>query len=306
METWVVIVQEDEEQERLDKFIANKYEEFSRNQIKKMLDEEQILVNKKIEKASYKVKWGDILSIKVKDPELPDIVAEAIPLDVYYEDRDVIVVNKPSGMVVHPANGHYTGTLVNALMHHCQDLSGINGVARPGIVHRIDKDTSGLLIMAKNDQAHLFLAEQFKEKSTVREYFAICYGNIQVESGKIDAPIGRDPKDRLKMGIVPGGRHAVTHFEVLERFGDFTFIKCILETGRTHQIRVHMSYIGYPLAGDERYGPKKVIGEHGQFLHAKKLGFIHPKTLHYMEFEAPLPDYFEKFLRKLRVKVTNQ
>lgn len=303
METLVYIVQEEDQGERLDRLIASRYRDYSRNQIKKMMEEDLILVNKQIEKPSYSVKWGDYITIFIKDPELPDIEPEEIPLDVYYEDEDVIVVNKPSGMVVHPANGHYSGTLVNAAMHHCDDLSGINGVLRPGIVHRIDKDTSGLLIMAKNDLAHTSLAEQFKEKSTVREYLAICYGNIKQDKGTIDAPIGRDPHERKRMAVVQGGRSAVTHFEVIERLGDFTLIKCILETGRTHQIRVHMSYIGYPLVGDDRYGPKKVIGKYGQFLHAAKLGFVHPRSGEYKEFEAPLPDYFQKYLNQLRIKV---
>jgi 23S rRNA pseudouridine1911/1915/1917 synthase len=300
MEKLVYIVQESDQGERLDKLVAKLYDEYTRNQVKKMLEEELILVNKNLEKASYPVKPGDCITVIVKEPEALDVLPEAIPLDIYYEDEDVILVNKPAGMVVHPASGHYTGTLVNAILYHCDDLSGINGVLRPGIVHRIDKDTSGLLIMAKNDQAHLSLAEQFKEKSTVREYLAICYGNIKQDEGTIDAPINRDPNERKRMAVVPGGRHAVTHFKVLERLGDFTFIQCILETGRTHQIRVHMSSIGFPLVGDEKYGPKKVIGNHGQFLHAAKLGFVHPRTNEYMEFEAPIPDYFENYLIQLR------
>ncbi|MDF2698552.1 MAG: pseudouridine synthase [Haloplasmataceae bacterium] len=302
METLIYIVQEEETSERLDKLVSTKFSDFSRNQIKKMMDEDLVFVNKKLEKASYKVKWGDVISVMVKDPEVAEIIPEDIPLDIYYEDEDVIVINKPSGMVVHPANGHYTGTLVNAVLAHSDDLSGINGVCRPGVVHRIDKDTSGLIIMAKNDQAHNSLAEQFKEKTTVREYFALCHGCINHLKGTVDAPIGRDPNERKKMAVVAGGRHAVTHFEVLEHLGEFTYVKCKLETGRTHQIRVHMSYIGFPLVGDDRYGPKKVIGDQGQFLHAAKLGFVHPKTNEYLEFTSPLPEYFEKFLNNLRKK----
>ncbi len=300
MDTLTYIVQEDDVATRLDKLIADRYNELSRNQIKKMLEDNLITVNKKIEKPSYKVNWGDIISIKLKEPEVPDIVPENIPLDIYYEDEDVLVINKPSGMVVHPANGHYSGTLVNAVLYHCDDLSGINGVSRPGVVHRIDKDTSGLLVMAKNDFAHQALAQQFKDKTAKRMYYALCYGNIQHHKGKIDAPIGRDKTDRKKMAVVPGGRNAVTHFEVLEHLGPYTFISCRLETGRTHQIRVHLSYIGFPLVGDEKYGPHKVIGKHGQFLHAATLGFLHPKTKELLEFECPLPAYFTEFLDKLR------
>lgn len=303
MEILQYIVQEEDAGERLDKIISEKFEEFSRSQIKKMIEAEAIFVNKQIEKPSYQVKWGDFITIHVEDPIPLAVLPEAIPLDIYYEDQDVIVVNKPKGMVVHPANGHYTGTLVNAILAHCTDLSGINGVIRPGIVHRIDKDTSGLLVIAKNDQAHISLAQQFKEKSTLREYYALCHGHIKVDQGTIDAPINRDTKDRQKMAVVAGGRNAITHFEVIERLGNFTFIRCRLETGRTHQIRVHMSYIGYPLVGDEKYGPKKVVGDRGQFLHAAKLGFQHPRTGEFLEFSAPLPEYFEKFLNDLRRKM---
>lgn len=302
METLIYIVQEQDENTRLDKLLAISFSDFSRNQIKKMLDDDLITVNKKIEKASYKVKWGDIISISVKDPEVTEIIPEEIPLDIYYEDEDVLVINKPSNMVVHPANGHITGTLVNAALYHCDDLSGINGICRPGVVHRIDKDTSGLLVMAKNDQSHNYLAQQFKDKTTVREYIALCHGVIQHNKGTIDAPIGRDKNERKKMAVVSGGRNAITHFNVIERLGNFTYIRCKLETGRTHQIRVHLSYIGFPLVGDEKYGPKKVIGKHGQFLHAAKLGFEHPRSHRYLEFESPLPNYFSQFLEKLRLK----
>ncbi len=300
METLIYIVQEEDMSERLDKLIPNKFKDFSRNQIQRMIDGELVLVNKKLEKSSYKVNWGDIISIHIKDPEVSEVTPEEIPLDIYYEDKDVIVINKPSGMVVHPANGHLSGTLVNAALFHCDDLSGINGICRPGVVHRIDKDTSGLIVMAKNDLAHQFLAQQFKDKTTTRKYYAICHGSIAHNKGTIEAPIGRDKFDRKKMAVVPGGRNAITHFEVLERLGPYTYICCKLETGRTHQIRVHMSYIGYPLVGDDRYGPRKVIGSHGQFLHAAILGFVHPTTLEYLEFESPLPNYFTEFLNKCR------
>ncbi|HEY8364692.1 MAG TPA: RluA family pseudouridine synthase [Haloplasmataceae bacterium] len=300
METLVYIVQENDKNERLDKLIVSRFPDFSRNQVQKMIEEDLVTVNKKIEKASYKVSTKDIITIIVKDPEILEVKPEDIPLDIYYEDQDVIVINKPQGMVVHPANGHFTGTLVNAVLHHCKDLSGINGVCRPGVVHRIDKDTSGLLVMAKNDHAHQILAQQFKEKSVKRIYYAICHGTIEHNQGTIDAPIGRDKIDRKKMAVVPGGRSAITHFEVLERLGPYTYISCQLETGRTHQIRVHMSYIGYPLVGDDKYGPHKVIGKHGQFLHAAVLGFNHPQTNQYLEFSSPLPDYFTEFLTKCR------
>jgi len=300
METMIYIVQETEIDERLDKLISTKFKDFSRSKIKKMLEEELINVNKKLEKPSYKVSWGDIISIQIKDPEISVIIPEDIPLDVYYEDEDFIVVNKPSGMVVHPANGHLTGTLVNAALYHCDDLSGINGICRPGVVHRIDKDTSGLIVMAKNDQAHNYLAQQFKDKTTKRIYYALCHGVIEHNKGTVDAPIGRDKFDRKRMAVMAGGRNAVTHFEVIERIGPYSFIKCKLETGRTHQIRVHLSYIGYPLVGDEKYGPRKVIGNQGQFLHAAVLGFMHPKTHELLEFESPLPTYFTTMLNKIR------
>lgn len=231
---------------------------------------------------------------------MPDIEPEDLHLDIYYEDADVLVVNKPKGMVVHPSNGHFTGTLVNGLMYHCKDLSGINGVLRPGIVHRIDKDTSGLLMVAKNDYAHEKLAAQLGEKTVTRKYFALVHGNIPHEAGTIDAPIGRDPADRQRMAVVDNGKDAVTHFRVLERFDRFTFIECRLETGRTHQIRVHMKYIGHPLAGDPKYGPKKTIDFGGQALHAGVLGFRHPRTGETLTFEAPLPDDFAHLLNTLR------
>lgn len=267
-----------------------------------LVSEGLVSVNGKTVSKSCKVKKGDTVLITVSDPKEYDIVPENIPLDIAYEDEDLLVVNKPKGMVVHPAAGNYSGTLVNALMFHCgSSLSGINGVMRPGIVHRIDKNTSGLLMVAKNDLAHTGLAAQIKAHSFMREYEAVVYGNIKDDEGTVNAPIGRHPIKRKQMAVVNGGRDAVTHYKVIERFDGFTHIGVRLETGRTHQIRVHMAYIGHPVAGDEVYGPKKVITElGGQCLHAKKIGFIHPRTGEYMEFDSPLPDYFKKFLQRLK------
>ena len=241
----------------------------------------------------------------VEEPELEelDVVAEELDLDIVYEDKDVLVVNKARGMVVHPAPGHPSGTVVNGLMHHCTDLSGINGVVRPGIVHRIDKDTSGLLMVAKNDKAHVSLVDQLVNRSVTRVYTALVHGHIPHDNGTIDAPIGRDQRERQNMAIVDKGRHAVTHFKVIERFGDYTLVECRLETGRTHQIRVHMKYIGYPLVGDPKYGPKKTLEFNGQVLHAGTLGFDHPVTGEYLEFNSPLPEDFIELVDKVRKSV---
>jgi 23S rRNA pseudouridine1911/1915/1917 synthase len=293
-------VQADDQGLRIDKIIANINEEWSRTQVQQWIKEGHVLVNNKNVKTNYKCHAGDELTIDIPEPEILDVLPEKMDLDIYYEDRDVLVVNKPKGMVVHPAPGHLSGTLVNGLMYHCKDLSGINGVLRPGIVHRIDKDTSGLLMVAKNDFAHESLVNQLVNKTVLRKYKAIVHGNIPHDYGTIDAPIGRDPKDRQSMTVVDNGKHAVTHFQVLERFGDFTFIECQLETGRTHQIRVHMKYIGYPLAGDPKYGPKKTLDIKGQALHAGVLGFHHPRTGEFLQFEAPLPPEFEAILAALR------
>lgn len=286
--------------ERIDKALSQMEESWSRSQIGNWLDEERILVNGAAVKAKYKVKQGDVIEVTVPEVEDLEIVPEDLNLEIVYEDADVLVVNKPRGMVVHPAPGHTSGTLVNGLMHHCKDLSGINGVARPGIVHRIDKDTSGLLMVAKNDVAHESLVNQLVEKSVTRKYTALVHGHIAHEKGTIDAPIGRDQKDRQKQAVVDKGKHAVTHFQVIERFGEFTLVECRLETGRTHQIRVHMNYIGFPLAGDPKYGPRKTIDFGGQVLHAGVLGFIHPVTKEYLEFESPLPEDFKQLLEELR------
>lgn len=283
---------------RLDKVCSELFSDYSRSQIKQLLDGGNITVNGKNEKAKYKVKTGDVIRLEEPETKTLELRPENIPLDIVYEDDDVIVVNKPQGMVVHPAPGHDEHTLVNALLYHCP-LSTINGTFRPGIVHRIDKDTSGLLMVAKNDKAHRSLAKQLKDKKNIREYVALVHGRISEDEGTINAPIGRSLKDRKKQAVIKDGRNAVTHFEVLKRYRDYTLVKCILETGRTHQIRVHMKYIGHPLVGDPLYGPKKTIKGNGQFLHAGKLGFVHPTTGKLLVFEAPLPEIFQECLERL-------
>jgi 23S rRNA pseudouridine1911/1915/1917 synthase len=300
MEKMEHTILEEEKGERIDKIISSLGEEWSRTQAQQWIKDGNVLVNGQAVKTNYKCSLHDQIEITIPDPENLDVVPEEMDLDIYFEDKDVIVVNKPRGMVVHPAPGHMTGTLVNGLMAHCKDLSGINGVLRPGIVHRIDKDTSGLLMVAKNDMAHESLVNQLVDKTVTRKYKAIVHGVIPHDHGTIDAPLGRDPKDRQSMTVVDNGKHAVTHFHVLERFSNFTFIECQLETGRTHQIRVHMKYIGFPLAGDPKYGPKKTLDIDGQALHAGILGFTHPRTKEYLEFEAPLPEDIERPLSQLR------
>ena len=292
------------DQVRLDQFLSTLEEpEISRSYASKLIKDDRIQLNGKSCKASSKVKEGDELLIDMPEPVSLDVVAEDIPLDIVYEDEDFLIVNKPKGMVVHPAAGHYQGTLVNAVMNHCgQELSTINGVMRPGIVHRIDKNTTGLLVVCKNDKAHKSLAEQLKEHSITRKYVAIVCGNIKEDSGTVDAPLGRSKKDRKKQAIdMVDGRDAVTHFRVLERFGDYTLVECILETGRTHQIRVHMASIGHPVLGDDVYGPKKCpFTLEGQCLHAKVLGFIHPSTGEYVEFDSEYPEYLNQLMDRLR------
>ncbi|QTD42388.1 RluA family pseudouridine synthase [Sporosarcina sp. Te-1] len=285
---------------RIDKALSLYNPDWSRTQIQQWVKDGAVLVNDMTVKPNMKVKQGDVVTVTEPEPEELDVVAEDLDLDIVYGDSDVLVVNKPRGMVVHPAPGHLSGTLVNGLMYHCKDLSGINGVLRPGIVHRIDKDTTGLLMVAKNDKAHVSLVNQLVEKTVTRVYTALVHGHIPHDNGTIDAPIGRDPRDRQSMTVVDHGKHAVTHFKVLERFGDFTLVECRLETGRTHQIRVHMKYIGYPLAGDPKYGPKKTIDFGGQVLHAGVIGFDHPSTGEYIEFSRPLPDDFQQLLDKMR------
>ncbi|EMI11774.1 RluA family pseudouridine synthase [Anoxybacillus gonensis] len=300
MEQIQLTIEEQHDGERIDKIIAGLNEQWSRSQVQQWLKEGHVLVNGKAVKPNYKCHVDDEVVISIPNPEPLDVEPESIPLDIYYEDGDVLVVNKPRGMVVHPAPGHMRGTLVNALLAHCQDLSGINGVLRPGIVHRIDKDTSGLLMVAKNDLAHESLVNQLVNKTVTRKYHAIVHGVIPHDYGTIDAPIGRDPRDRQSMAVVENGKEAVTHFRVLERFEHYTYVECQLETGRTHQIRVHMKYIGYPLAGDPKYGPRKTLPIDGQALHAGVLGFHHPRTGEYLQFEAPLPHEFERLLDMLR------
>lgn len=295
------LIYDDGESRRLDVYVAENTD-ITRSYAVTLIADNNVKVNGKTVSKNTKLKNGDTIEITIPEPKEYSAIPENIPLDVVYEDADLLVVNKPKDMVVHPAAGNLQGTLVNALLYHCGDsLSGINGVMRPGILHRIDKNTSGLLIVAKNDNAHLFLAEQIKEHSFTREYEAVVYGNLKDDSGTIDAPIARHPQKRKQMAIVSGGRNAVTHYTVIERFGDFTHVRLKLETGRTHQIRVHMASIGHAVAGDEVYGPKKVITKlGGQCLHAKKIGFIHPTTHKYMEFESDLPEYFKDFLNDCR------
>ena len=292
-----------EELLRIDRFLGSRLEQVSRSYLQKLVKEGAVLVNGKPVKSSYKVENGDWIRLEIPDAVEPEIEAEEMDLDILYEDSDIILINKPKGMVVHPAAGHYSGTLVNGLMAHCKDeLSGINGVMRPGIVHRIDMDTTGVLIVCKNDKAHNAIAEQLKVHSITRKYYAIVHGVLKENTGTENAPIGRHPVDRKKMSInEKNGKEAVTHYRVLRRFRRFTFVECQLETGRTHQIRVHMASIGHPLLGDQVYGPAKVpfSGLQGQTLHAGVLGIIHPSTGEYMEFTAPLPDYFEAVLKKL-------
>ena len=292
----------EDEGSRLDSFLAS-VTDYSRNSIQLYMDSGLVTVNGKKGAKNYRLKAGDMIVLSVPEPEFADIVPEDIPLDIVYEDRDVLVVNKPKGMVVHPANGNYTGTLVNALMYHCKDsLSGINGEIRPGIVHRIDKDTSGLLVIAKNDMAHEHRSRQLKAHSMLRVYSAIVYGNVR-EDGTVDAPIGRHPTDRKKFTVTErNSKNAVTHYKITEKLNGFTLIECRLETGRTHQIRVHMAHIGHPLRGDPVYGPKKVITElHGQALHAGTLGFIHPRSGEFISFTSRPPIEFESFLNKHRI-----
>ncbi|MGT2716755.1 RluA family pseudouridine synthase [Streptococcus respiraculi] len=284
---------------RLDKALAD-FTPLSRSVANEQIKAGLVLVNGQAKKAKYTVQHGDCIQYEIPEVEEVDYVAEDIPLEIVYEDMDVAVVNKPQDMVVHPSAGHTSGTLVNALLYHVKDLSGINGVMRPGIVHRIDKDTSGLLMIAKHDEAHQKLAEELKAKKSLRKYIAIVHGNLPNDRGVIEAPIGRSDKDRKKQAVTAKGKEALTRFQVLERFGDYTLVELTLETGRTHQIRVHMAYIGHPVAGDEVYGPRKTLKGHGQFLHAKTLGFTHPRTGEVVTFTAEAPAIFRETLDKLR------
>ena len=297
------LVPEEFQGERIDKYLSEACCGLTRSYLQKLLKSQLVEVDGKAVKNSYRVSAGETVELEVPEAVEPEIEAEPIPLDILYEDKDIILINKPKGMVVHPAAGHYSQTLVNGLMYHCRgELSGINGVMRPGIVHRIDMDTTGVLIVCKNDFAHNSIAEQLKVHSITRKYYGIVHGVIGEDEGTVDAPIGRHPVDRKKMSInYKNGKHAVTHYRVLERFKQFTYVECQLETGRTHQIRVHMASLNHPLLGDSVYGPSKCPFKlQGQTLHAGVLGIIHPRTGEYMEFSAPLPEYFENLLEKLR------
>ena len=288
---------------RIDKYLAELDSELTRSAVQKLIDDEMVTVNGKVPQKNMKLREGDRIILTVPEPVPPEALPENIPLDIVYEDDDLLVVNKPRGMVVHPATGNYTGTLVNALMYHCGDrLSGINGVIRPGIVHRIDKDTSGLLIVAKNDFAHNILAEQIKEHSFTRKYQAVVVGNLKDDTGTVNAPVGRHQTDRKKMAVtLKNSRNAVTHYKVIARYNGYTHVELTLETGRTHQIRVHMAYIGHPVAGDSVYGGKKYLAKlNGQCLHAYYISFTHPRTNEILSFSAPLPDYFTDFLESIR------
>lgn len=303
MQTITITITEDMAEERIDKCIHEVIDNFSRSFIQKLIKESNVLVNQKTIKPNYVAKTDDIVVMQIPDAIEPDILPEDIPLDILYEDEDILIVNKPKDMVVHPAAGHNSGTLVNAIMFHCKDnLSGINGVLRPGIVHRIDKDTTGSLIICKNDFSHNAIAEQLKVHSITRKYRAIVHGRIKDDEGTIDAPIGRHPNDRKKMAVnYKNGKNAITHYKVLERFDKYTYVECQLETGRTHQIRVHMTSIGHPLLGDSVYSnTKSPFHLSGQTLHAMIIGFIHPRTEEYVEFEAPLPEYFQQLLAKMK------
>ena len=293
-----IVVSDEDDLVRIDKYLTDSGFELTRSRIQGLISDGNITVNDKVVKANYKVRENDLIKIQIPDAVPVNIPAENIPLNIVYEDDDLLIVNKPKGMVVHPAPGHYTGTLVNALMYHCKDkLSGINGELRPGIVHRIDMDTTGLLVICKNDKAHNFIAEQLKEHSITRKYQAIVYNAFKDEEGTVEGNIGRHPNDRKKMTITPNGKEAVTHYKVLKNLGKYTLIECQLETGRTHQIRVHMTSINHPLLGDEVYGPKTCpYNLQGQVLHAKTLGFIHPTTKEYIEFDSDLPEYFQKLI----------
>ena len=299
MEQFAYQIGPEEDDERLDKWMSSAIADLSRSYIQKCIKDNQVLINGKPQKASYRLKVDDEIVFHIPKAVEPAIEAENIPLSILYEDPDLLIVDKPKGMVVHPAPGHYSGTLVNAVMYHCRDnLSGINGVLRPGIVHRIDRDTTGSLIICKNDHAHNSIAKQLKEHTITRKYRAIVHGVIDAEEGTVNAPIGRDPKDRKKMAInEQNGKPAITHYKVLRRFQEYTYIECQLETGRTHQIRVHMSSIGHPLLGDEVYSQRKSPYHLcGQTLHAMVIGFIHPSSGEYLEITAPLPDYFDHLL----------
>lgn len=285
---------------RVDKYLTTELDTMSRSKVQNLIADGYVIVNGETIKANYKLEAGDKVEVFVPEPEAVDVEAEDIPLDIIYEDKDIVLINKAQGMVVHPGAGNPNGTLVNALLFHIKDLSGINGEIRPGIVHRLDKDTSGILIVAKNDEAHVNLSEQLQNRTVKRKYWALVHGVLPHEHGTINAPIGRDPKDRQKFTVIKGGKEAISHFRVLERIQKFSLMEVSLETGRTHQIRVHLNYIDHPVAGDKIYGPKKSLEGNGQFLHARMLEFTHPRTGETMSFEAELPALFEETLDRLR------
>ncbi|MUV06422.1 RluA family pseudouridine synthase [Planococcaceae bacterium Storch 2/2-2] len=297
-------ITEEQQGVRIDKCLPEQFPQWSRTQIQDWIKEQFILVNEQPVKVKYKVQAGDVVTIDEPEPVELDVVPENLHLNIVYEDADVLVVEKPKGMVVHPSAGHPSGTLVNGLMYQVNDLSGINGVLRPGIVHRIDKDTTGLLIVAKHDESHVDLVNQLVARSVKRQYVALVHGHIPHKKGEIDAPIGRDPRERQNMAVVDDGKEAFTTFTVLEQFGEYTLVQCELDTGRTHQIRVHMQYIGHPIVGDPKYGPKKTLDIGGQALHAQTVGFVHPMTKEYMEFTSPLPEPFEALVESLREKMS--
>ncbi|MDI3312567.1 MAG: RluA family pseudouridine synthase [Thermoanaerobacterium sp.] len=297
-----IIAEKDDVDKRIDSFLASEVD-YTRSYLKKLILDGLVKVNDKSVKPNYKIKEGDVIDVTIPEAEEIDLKPENIPLDIIYEDDDIIVVNKPQGMVVHPAPGNLSGTLVNALLYHCTNLSGINGELRPGIVHRLDKDTSGVMVVAKNDKAHLELSNQIKNRTILKKYLAIVEGVIKCDEGSIEAPIGRDHIERKKMAVVKDGRYALTLYRVLERYKNNSLVEAVIKTGRTHQIRVHMSYIGHPIVGDEVYGYKKQrFNLSGQALHSKLLGLVHPSKKTYMEFEAPVPEYFEKLIRILKEK----
>ena len=298
------LIVKENNQKRLDSYVTDKLSKVSRTTAQRLIEEEKILVNGKKQKASYKPEEGDVISIEIPEAKDVELKAQDIPVPVVYEDNDIIVVNKPKGMVVHPANGNPDGTLVNAILAMCKDsLSGIGGEIRPGIVHRLDKDTSGLLIVAKNDEAHMNMSKQIQERKVTKKYIALVRGVVAEDEATIDLPIARSTKDRKKMAVDPKGKNAVTHFKVLKRYDNYTLLELKIDTGRTHQIRVHMAYLGHALAGDSVYGPKKVITKlSGQCLHAGEIGFIHPRTNEYLHFTSPLPEYFTNFLAELERK----
>lgn len=302
MDELIYNILDENKDERIDKFLSTVIEGKSRSYFQGLIEENKVTVNNKVIKSNYKLRVGDMVTVVMPEPVELDVKAEKLELNIIYEDKDVVIINKEKGVVVHPAPGNYTGTLVNGLLYHCDDLSGINGVIRPGIVHRIDKDTSGILVVAKNDEAHNSLAIQFKNHSIKREYYALVEGKFSKLIGTVDKPLGRHKKERIKRAIVDDGKRAVTHYEVLEQYDKgISLVKCTLETGRTHQIRVHMASIGHPLVGDKLYGNKKQkINLEGQALHAKTLGFIHPTTKEYMEFDSELPEYFKSLLNILK------